>query len=194
LNTYLYTTPTFEKVFNEGSQAKEEEKKEELFNKLVREQEEEDVRRSGGKSREMIWLGGESEKSQSASMESGSLNMGCESEPYLLMFKRWRKLEKDFMKKDGTFDISKIPDICDNIKFDLLHNAQMLDEERKSLFAKVQLLSSIVVPLEYGIKKEDKLKIGFQIIHPLLRKIHHDLLWWTEPNASTAHSDFTDEN
>ena len=49
-------------------------------------------------------------------------NEGCENEQKLLMFKRWRKLEKDFKKKDNTFDISKIPDICDNIKFDLLHN------------------------------------------------------------------------
>jgi inositol hexakisphosphate/diphosphoinositol-pentakisphosphate kinase len=50
------------------------------------------------------------------------------------MFKRWRKIEKDFKKKDNSYDISKIPDIFDNIKFDLLHNPQFLDEERKKLF------------------------------------------------------------
>lgn len=50
------------------------------------------------------------------------------------MFKRWRKLEKDFKKKDGTFDISKIPDICDNIKYDILHNQYLIDDQRKELF------------------------------------------------------------
>lgn len=39
-----------------------------------------------------------------------------------LMVNRWKKLEKDFMLKNGKFDISKIPDIYDCIKYDLLHN------------------------------------------------------------------------
>ncbi len=38
-----------------------------------------------------------------------------------LMINRWGKLEKDFKLKDGQFDISKIPDIYDCIKYDLLH-------------------------------------------------------------------------
>ena len=43
-----------------------------------------------------------------------------------LMVNRWKKLEKDFMLKDGRFDISKIPDIYDCIKYDLLHNRYIL--------------------------------------------------------------------
>ena len=39
-----------------------------------------------------------------------------------LMVKRWSKLEKDFKQAEGKFDISKIPDIYDCIKYDLLHN------------------------------------------------------------------------
>ena len=39
-----------------------------------------------------------------------------------LMINRWTKLEKDFKSKTGYFDISKIPDIYDCIKYDLLHN------------------------------------------------------------------------
>ena len=39
-----------------------------------------------------------------------------------LMVNRWGKLEKDFKLKNGQFDISKIPDIYDCIKYDLLHN------------------------------------------------------------------------
>jgi inositol hexakisphosphate/diphosphoinositol-pentakisphosphate kinase len=77
------------------------------------------------------------------------------------MFKRWRKLEKDFIKKDGTFDISKIPDICDNIKFDVIHNPCLLDEQRRKLFEISQLMSQAVVPLEYGVTNEEKLAVGF---------------------------------
>lgn len=97
------------------------------------------------------------------------------------MFKRWRKLEKDFKKKDDTFDISKIPDITDNIKYDILHNPTLFNETRKELFEKSSLLSKIVVPFEYGVNNEEKLAIGFKIIHDLLRKINHDLLWWMSP-------------
>jgi len=39
-----------------------------------------------------------------------------------LMVNRWSKLEKDFKQAEGKFDISKIPDIYDCIKYDLLHN------------------------------------------------------------------------
>ncbi len=39
-----------------------------------------------------------------------------------LMVNRWGKLEKDLKLKSGEFDISKIPDIYDCIKYDLLHN------------------------------------------------------------------------
>ena len=43
-----------------------------------------------------------------------------------LMVNRWKKLEKDFKLKNGRFDISKIPDIYDCIKYDLLHNRYIL--------------------------------------------------------------------
>lgn len=43
-------------------------------------------------------------------------------ESFQLMLNRWGKLEKDFKLKDEQFDISKIPDIYDCIKFDFLHN------------------------------------------------------------------------
>ena len=46
------------------------------------------------------------------------------------MLKRWKKLELDFKSKDKLFDISKIPDIMDNIKYDILHIPEILDENR----------------------------------------------------------------
>ena len=46
------------------------------------------------------------------------------------MVRRWAKLEKDFLNKSGVFDISKIPDIYDCIKYDLLHNINILQLEQ----------------------------------------------------------------
>ena len=46
--------------------------------------------------------------------------------------KRWMKIGNDYKKKEG-FDISKIPEICDNIKFDNLHNPELINEERIEL-------------------------------------------------------------
>ena len=47
-------------------------------------------------------------------------------ETWELMARRWGKLEKDFKLRDDKesplFDISKIPDIYDCIKYDLQHN------------------------------------------------------------------------
>ncbi|XP_031560375.1 inositol hexakisphosphate and diphosphoinositol-pentakisphosphate kinase 2-like [Actinia tenebrosa] len=39
-----------------------------------------------------------------------------------LMTHRWYKLDKDFKLKNGTYDISLIPDIYDSIKYDIQHN------------------------------------------------------------------------
>jgi len=38
------------------------------------------------------------------------------------------------------------------------------------------------MPLEYGITKEQKIKIGLKIIKPLLKKMYSDLSIFLEPN------------
>jgi hypothetical protein len=62
-----------------------------------------------------------------------------------------------------------------------------MDEKRRKLFEIAQLMSQIIVPLEYGVNNEEKLTIGFKIIHHLLNKIHHDLLWWMSPEWVNLH-------
>lgn len=47
-------------------------------------------------------------------------------ESWDLMQRRWAKLEKDFKIKPDKFDISKIPDVYDCIKYDLQHNQHTL--------------------------------------------------------------------
>lgn len=68
-------------------------------------------------------------------------------ESWELLIRRWAKLEKDFRMKDGRFEISKIPDIYDCIKYDLQHNQKTLQYERASeLFKYSKALADIVIP------------------------------------------------
>ena len=102
----------------------------------------------------------------------------CEEEKVVLIYKRYVKLFNDFYdKKKEKFDISKIPDIYDNIKYDLIHNKQIIGESALKLYKIINNLADFVMPLEYGIKLENKIKIGITFIRPLLIKIYNDLLW-----------------
>ena len=43
-----------------------------------------------------------------------------------MMFDRWRKLQKAvYVQKASSYDISKIPDIYDSIKYDCIHNRHL---------------------------------------------------------------------
>ena len=97
------------------------------------------------------------------------------------MFKRWLKLEKDLKMSDGKFDISKVPDIYDMLKYDYLHNFHVMNnEESHELFERIRKLSQIIMPLEFGLNKKQKIGIALRIVGDLLKKVHHDLLWWTD--------------
>ena len=39
------------------------------------------------------------------------------------MLERWAKLERDLKNKKSEFDVSKIPDVYDSIKYDAQHNS-----------------------------------------------------------------------
>ena len=98
-------------------------------------------------------------------------------ETWDLMQRRWSKLEKDFKMKENRFDISKIPDIYDCVKHDLLHNLHTLQYPRiEELYMYVKALADVVIPQEYGMTKEEKLTIALGICGPLLKKIKSDLL------------------
>jgi hypothetical protein len=99
------------------------------------------------------------------------------SETWELMLRRWSKLEKDFYnKKKEKFEISKIPDIYDSIKYDLMHNKSNLNFDNAiELYNCSKALADYVIPQEYGITEEDKLRIAQGIIAPLLHKIRIDL-------------------
>ncbi|XP_077566379.1 inositol hexakisphosphate and diphosphoinositol-pentakisphosphate kinase 1 isoform X3 [Stigmatopora nigra] len=97
------------------------------------------------------------------------------SETLELMLQRWSKLERDFRMKSGRYDISKIPDIYDCIKYDTQHNSSVDLDDTLELFRLSRALADIVIPQEYGISKAEKLDIAQAYCVPLMKKIQLDL-------------------
>lgn len=103
----------------------------------------------------------------------------CENEKIILIYKRWIKIFNDYYdEKKNKFDTSKIPDIYDNIKYDLIHNQFLRCKTTDELFEKSMYLADFISPQEYGITLNSKIFIGLKVIKPLLNKIFNDLLWW----------------
>ena len=116
----------------------------------------------------------------------------CEEEKVILIYKRYAKLYQEFYDiKTKKFDIGKIPTIYDNIKYDIIHNKSLINNEGYELFNIVDKLACFLMPLEYGISIEEKFNIGIKLIKPLLTKIKNDLLWGELNNKS---EDFLQEN
>ena len=72
--------------------------------------------------------------------------------------------------------IYPIPDIYDNIKYDILHNKDLMNTDAYDLFDEISILANFVMPFEYGITRDEKINIGLKIIKPLLNKIYSDLI------------------
>lgn len=102
---------------------------------------------------------------------------------------RWRKLYNGFAQlKDEsgayedsnvTYDCSKIPDVWDNLWYDILQHRNILGEESCQIAEKmvglIHPLNEWVCLSEYGISCEEKLKIGVDVTWRLIGKILGDL-------------------
>eukprot|EP00512_Aurantiochytrium_limacinum_P001106 CAMPEP_0171485940 /NCGR_PEP_ID=MMETSP0958-20121227/816_1 /TAXON_ID=87120 /ORGANISM="Aurantiochytrium limacinum, Strain ATCCMYA-1381" /LENGTH=1196 /DNA_ID=CAMNT_0012018769 /DNA_START=126 /DNA_END=3717 /DNA_ORIENTATION=- len=130
-------------------------------------------------------MSGESNESVTSSLDRSDVGHSLQSivsaengTALLMALHRWSKLEKDFyVRKKDRFDLSKIPDIADSVKFDMLHNPQLLKLEPPHLRHIFQLslsLADIVVPQEYGITPKEKKSIGGRIARNLIEKIRSD--------------------
>ncbi|KAF3552323.1 hypothetical protein DY000_02003472, partial [Brassica cretica] len=74
------------------------------------------------------------------------------------------KLARDlYNERKDRFDITQIPDIYDSCKYDLLHNSHLGLQGLDELFKVAQLLADGVIPNEYGINPQQKLKIGSKV-------------------------------
>ncbi|KAJ8546082.1 hypothetical protein K7X08_018665 [Anisodus acutangulus] len=119
----------------------------------------------------------------------------CGNEGFLLMYARWRKLDRDlYNERKDRFDITQIPDVYDSCKYDLLHNSHLNLGGLNELFNVAQLLADGVIPNEYGINPKQKLKIGSKIARRLLGKILIDLRNTREEALSVAELKGSQEN
>jgi hypothetical protein len=111
------------------------------------------------------------------------------TETYSLMHDRWNKLYKDFYNvKAKQFDLTKVPDVYDMIRYDVLHNSHLHVQGMDELFGLSSVFESCVVPQEYGIDKADKKYIAAKMCGALVEKIKHDLTVAATMDDPTAHS------
>lgn len=106
--------------------------------------------------------------------EATPLYMG---ETFSLMFERWDKIFRDFYStKTDTFNLSKIPDVHDCIKYDLLHNSSVGWKCGLDLFKLAEALARCYVSQEYGMDIAEKQSIGNRVSQALCAKIRADIV------------------
>eukprot|EP00929_Paragymnodinium_shiwhaense_P112030 TRINITY_DN80281_c0_g1_i1.p1 TRINITY_DN80281_c0_g1~~TRINITY_DN80281_c0_g1_i1.p1 ORF type:complete len:1126 (+),score=268.93 TRINITY_DN80281_c0_g1_i1:143-3520(+) len=92
-----------------------------------------------------------------------------------MVLQRWRKLREDlYNKKTNDYGISKIPDIYDAVRYDLIHHPQHAEGFRP-LYQVAKQLNDIIVPNEYGFEDRTRLKIGHSVSWKLIGKLLADL-------------------
>jgi hypothetical protein len=98
------------------------------------------------------------------------------NETFTLMHDRWSKLYKDFYSEaTKMFDLTKVPDVYDMIRYDCLHNHHLRLDGMEELFQLTQYFENAVVPQEYGVDHDEKRLIGSKMCGALLEKIKWDL-------------------
>jgi inositol hexakisphosphate/diphosphoinositol-pentakisphosphate kinase len=98
-------------------------------------------------------------------------------ETLLELTERWRFIYKRLYDPDeDSFDLSRIPDVHDNVRFDVLHNPHLgLTSTLEKLYSLAKSMADCVVPQEYGTTLAEKRSVGIKICSPLLEKIRYDL-------------------
>ncbi|TYZ60073.1 hypothetical protein PybrP1_008743 [[Pythium] brassicae (nom. inval.)] len=114
------------------------------------------------------------ERAQDKTMDDKTpLYMG---ETMSLMFERWDKIYRDFYStKTGKYDLSKLPDVHDCIKYDMLHNAHVCQRSGPELHELAEAFASCYVPQEYGMEVAEKQSIGIRVSQALCAKIRADI-------------------
>jgi inositol hexakisphosphate/diphosphoinositol-pentakisphosphate kinase len=98
-------------------------------------------------------------------------------ETLLELTERWRFIYDRLYDSDtDQFDLSRIPDVHDNVRFDVLHNPHLgLTNTLHKLYECAKYMADCVVPQEYGTTVEEKRSVGVKICKGLLEKIMYDL-------------------
>ena len=98
-------------------------------------------------------------------------------ETLLELTERWRFIyERLYDTETDTFDLTRIPDVLDNVRFDVLHNPNLcLTSTLHKLYSLAKNMADTVVPQEYGTTLAEKRSVGIKVCSSLLEKIRFDL-------------------
>jgi hypothetical protein len=98
-------------------------------------------------------------------------------ETLLELTERWRFIYKRLYDKEtDAFDLTRIPDVLDNVRFDVLHNPHLgLTATLHKLYSNAKDMADTVVPQEYGTTIAQKRIVGIKVCSSLLDKIRYDL-------------------
>ncbi|KAI9912581.1 hypothetical protein PsorP6_004866 [Peronosclerospora sorghi] len=98
-------------------------------------------------------------------------------ETFSLMFERWDKIYRGlYSAKTDTFNLSKIPDVHDCIKYDLIHNSSVSWKCGLELFKLSEALARCYFSQEYGMDIAEKQSIGNRVSQALCAKIRADVV------------------
>lgn len=99
-----------------------------------------------------------------------------DNEPISQMLIRWKKLAKDFFNRKKGFNVSKVPDIFDSVKYDGRHNfLNEIAPQLREIHRLVQSLATLIVPQEYGMTVKEKVSVASSITKSLRSKLIYDL-------------------
>ncbi|KAJ3103187.1 hypothetical protein HDU97_010320 [Phlyctochytrium planicorne] len=128
----------------------------------------------------------------------------CAESPYLFK-ERWEKIFREFCDVDrSAFEPSKISELYDSLKYDLLHNREFCEaifaspefgrDLLKQLYGKAKTLFDFIAPQEYGIESSEKLEIGMLNSMTLLKQIVEDLKSARDSGSPCSRLYFTKES
>lgn len=122
----------------------------------------------------------------------------CEHESFRTMQHRWDKVSIDLHDPESnTWDVTKIGDIYDSIRFDVIHMSDILRKlsvPMEDLLSNSKALADFWVTQEYGISHADKLEIGRLIAGPLLNEIISNIENAAFNSAPSVNLYFTSES
>jgi len=128
----------------------------------------------------------------------------CTPETPFLFQERWEKLFRDFCDVERTqFEPSKISELYDTLKFDLLHNRRFLgyafvsgtgENLVRMLYRQTKEIFDIIGPHEYGIDRVEKLWIGARNTAFLLKQLCTDLEYCVQVSGACTRLYFTKES
>jgi len=109
-------------------------------------------------------------------------NLNSNKQPYLdespkSMKQRWDKIiEELYDKTTKRYDCSKLPDVFDSCRYDLLYNRHILRNlDLSRLWDLIELLALFVMPQQYGLSRHMKWQIGREICRPLFQDIAQNI-------------------